>query len=251
MIVAASKRVAARAGVLGFRTGSYYATANPGGPAGSSLMTFFMVLQPTKQTLSLINYSFSRHNGGPGGWAMYVYNGAIEGFAYNTTPAAVSSGLVALPRDRPTIFIVRYDGTGASGGAGVIQAWANGVATIPVISVTGGYLGVATATFAGARSDASFPARDVGILEVGMLDGYDIAGSIAAVNAQWTEDLQQGRYLTWPRAMTASDWYWSARDAASGVGGTKATWVDRGPNAVVMTRTGSPQSGSVPMVFGS
>lgn len=234
------------AGVNGFLPANHFATANPGGPAGSSVMTFFCVITCLKNEVVGYQVPFNRYIGTAAGWSVWrqTSTGVIYASVVNSTPDYVITPLGAPPTlHTPLLFIVTYNN-------GRIEGWINGVSTGATTLGTG-YTAAAGPTVIGTSGTGgrAYPCRYTTIHEAGMLDGVDLSASIAAVNAQWTEDLQQGRYLTWPRAAVAnSDWYWSARDAVLGVGGCAPTWTDR-YSASVMTRTGAPQSASVPGRF--
>lgn len=240
MIIAADKRVRSRMGVGGFRATNYYTTANPGGPAGSSLMTFFAVFQCSSNALAAYEYIFTHYNTSVAGWAIgrNITTGTLYGFAVNSTPALVVTPYATPPLNTPLVYIVTYN-------SGTIAAWLNGVSLGSTV-LGAGYTSVVTATSIGHEATTpTYPAKTTRVLEAGMLDGVDLTASVPALSAQWQEDLQQGRYLTWPRTMTASDWYWSATDIVGAGGTCGPTWTDRGPNAVPMTRTGAPQSAVV------
>ena len=238
-------RVSEIAGVTGFGKGANFKTASPGGPAGSSLMTFFCVATLLRASAGT-DYLFQRFmvGGAADGWGILYEGNTIRVFAANATPAEVSaSRAVSVSMHKtPLIIVARYNGVPNPGN---IQGWVNGVST-GVTPLGTGYSSAANFTAVGIDGAQIRFSPNIIIHEAGMLDGYDCAATIATLNAQWTEDLQQGRPLTWPRAAVAgSDWYWSARDAALGLGGCVPTWTDR-YSGVAMTRTGTPQSASVP-----
>lgn len=239
MIVAPDKRVVPVAAIAGFRTGVDYATANPGGPAGSATMSFFFIGTFKRLPANGTKFVFLRTVApGSTGWYIFLANQTLSAVACNSTPAAVQSpgyAITAADIGRQMIVIARYLN-------GTIQLWVDGV-SIGTTTLGTGYTSAAAATRIGSRADG-FPETTLVMSECGVLDNYDIAATVVARTAQWQEDLQHGRYLTWPRAMTADDWYWSARDAVTGIGG-KVSWLDRGPNATSMARTGVPQAAQI------
>lgn len=236
MIVPADKRVVPRAAMGGFRTGNEYQTASPGGPAGSSLMTWFVsfAVQRTPSTQIL----FARSSALTTGWFAYLSGTTIRFGVANSTPATVEAGTfsVAGMIGQLITAIGTYNN-------GVMSVWVDGVAA-GTTTLGAGYTSQAVATAIGVRSAGALPAVDSLICDCGMLDNFNAGATFAAIDAQWKEDQQQGRYLTWPRTGASnSDWYWSARDAIAGPNG-KASWVDRF-SAVTASRTGVPQAAQV------
>ena len=234
MIVTPDKRIVPVPAMNAFRTGNEYQTAVPGGPAGSSLMTFFCVFTPRKPVSTQI--LFCRSSALTLGWFVYISGTTLRFGATNSTPAALEAGTFAIDAsmvDRPIIGMGTYNN-------GTMTVWVNGVAAGSA-TLGVGYTPNAVATAIGVRSAGALPAIDCKIAECGMLDGFDAGATFATINSQWMEDLQQGRYLTWPRAAVVnSDWYWSARDAIAGLSGT-LTWTDRF-SASVANSIGLPQS---------
>lgn len=247
-----------RAGVSDFKqAANYYSTAAPGGLAGSSLMTFFVVFTLKRYPNSGTNCLFSRTLGGVGYYIQL--GGTLVATATNSTPGAVVTPAIlttTLAFNRPYIFIVRYNGVPNPGN---IEGWLAGVSTGTTTLGTGYTPDAAAQTTIGGYWVGQQPAVETIIHECGMLDTYDVVASYntsfgvggAGLNAQWSEDLQQGRYLTCPNnggVWGASSEYWSARDAIVGPA-TKATWLDRSTNAFSAARTGAMQGSSVRMVF--
>jgi hypothetical protein len=225
-----------------------YATANPGGPAGSSLMTFFAVITMKRTITAGADVIFQRRVGAAG-WMIYMNNSnQLFFYAANATPAFVATPAAIVPNGIPLILIGRYNGVPNPGN---IEGWINGVSTGITTLGTGYTVAVSNTCIGCNSSSAAEAANDQLIHEVGMLDTYDAQASyntafgtgVAGLTAQWQEDLQQGRYLTDP---TGSNWgantaYWSARDALLGVGAPKLAWLDRSTNLYSMARTGAPQ----------
>lgn len=245
MLLPANKRVSENAAIISLRNGVFtgYLSASPGGPAGSATMTFGCVFMwKANSPVTGTGYLFSRSNGAVTGWGVRVVNqtGAITSFVGNSGAATVVAPSATLISGQPVIYIARYLN-------GALRAWVNGL-DLGTTTLGTGITTDAVATNIGmldtGGGGVQFNTNCCRISECFMLDGFDIATTVATVYAQWAEDLQQGRYLTWPRAMTASDWYWSARDAIAGPS-TKPTWTDRGGNAVALTKTGSPQACSI------
>ena len=240
MILGANKRVAEVAGVScrDSVNVSGFIGASPSGPAGSATMTFACLLTYVRTGAAASNYPFSRADGATGWYIRVVGStGVINAGVYNSTPTNLETPNFTLTLGLPTLFIVRYT-------AGTLQAWANGV-SVGVTGPTGaGFTSAATPTRIGTRGSQPTNCETVRPYECMMLDGYDAAATIATLNGQWCEDFQQGRYATWPRTMTVNDWYWSSRDAVAG-SSTKATWIDRGTNAVSLAKTGAPQACSM------
>lgn len=235
MIIPSDKRIASRASVGGFRSGSYYAGANPSGPTGSNLMTFFCVFQPERLPTGT-QVLFGRSTLAADGWLFWSSGTSLFTSVRNGVGAFVNNTLVIAPPFVPTVLIARYNN-------GTLETWANALTSGASTSGTG-YTSVATRTTIGVRDNLLQEAIDYTVFAAGMLDTFDVAATIATVNGQWQEDLQQGRYLTDPSAgaLGANLWYWDARNAG-------ATWIDRGPNAVSLARTGAPQLGCSRMVF--
>ncbi len=257
MIVGANRRVCEVAGIF-CRSGptqSGYKTAAPGGPAGSSLMTFAAVVEVVGLASNVeSNYVFNRDAGGSPGWGISIAQttGIAAFYAGNSTPATVAITTPALPTKQIVILIARYNGVPNPGN---IQGSYNGV-TVGPTSLGTGFSAAAVATMIGTRTTAVTHNCDyVRVYECVHLDAYDVVATyntsygtgFAGLYAKWAEDLQGGRYLSPPHASglwTANDHYWSARDVVQG-SGTKTTWTDRGPNAVAMTKAGVPQSCSM------
>lgn len=238
MLLSHDRRVVPVPALAGFRGTGSYATANPGGPAGSALMTFFAVFmaQRLPGTATTFENIFGRNNAGPAGWGIYFSTTNLLRFsAANATPAAVNVN-TSVVLQTPMVAIARYTN-------GTLDAWVNGV-LVGTTTLGAGYTAHANATFIGNFQGGVDPARNCTIAECGMLNGFDIAATVATTTAQWQEDLQQGRDLTWPQTPDAqNDWYWSARDAVLGRD-ARATWTDRIQGAI-MTRTGAPQGGQI------
>ncbi len=246
MPIPADKRVAQRIGMNAMRGSNCYIGASPSGPQGSATMMFGVVFTPKRSSVTLANYLFNcRTGGGNTGWMILYSSTGIQAVVANAVPNAFVSGpQVLLPSGLPAIVIAQYLGS-----TGTISFWVNGVASVPVSSGTGYQPPVGAPTCIGSRTSAGTnPCPDVIIHECFHLNAYDVTATVAALTLQWQINLQGGQYLDWPRAMTADDHYWSARDAQAGLHGA-ATWVDRGPNAVSLPRTGAPQMASYPMVF--
>lgn len=247
MILTPDKRIVPRAALSGFKdSNKFYRTASPGGPQGSALMSFFCVLRMKRFPLVAAGtqYLFGTTTFGSSGWGIVWETTQFGMGAGNATPALIRTNYVPTIADigKPLILMCAWNSGTASG-------WVNGVATTPVVTGTG-FTSAAQATCVGINPLTVQSPVDFEIMECGHLDNYDFGANspTTVIYPQFAEDLQQGRYLTLPRAMTANDHYWSARDAVLGPM-TRATWTDRGPNAVVMNRTGAPQSGAVPTRF--
>lgn len=205
-------------------------------------MSFFCVYTPKRKPALTLQIIFGRSTYSNTGWLLcHSAGGNMEMGMGNTVPNLVRTSTAFVPGavGMPQIAICSYV-------SGTARSWINGVAATPV-SVGVGATSEAVATaIGGSPVLGNYIARDFIIHEAGMLDNYDCAATIATLNAQWTEDLRQGRALTWPRvAVPGSDWLWSARDANLGLGGCVPSWIDR-YSGVIMTQAGSVQSASVP-----
>lgn len=223
-------------------SGRAYVGATPSGPPGSATFTMFCIMNVVRQisVAGDIQQIFSKNvfSGAGGGWLNYYQNGSIVSIVTNSTPAGVivSANLVTLGLiGQPLIYVASYVN-------GTLTAWINGSQT-GTMTLGAGYTGNAIATGIGCRPSA--PATnnllDIDVAHCGFLNGYDAAATVAAFTAQWQEDLQQGRDLTWPRAAVAnSDWLWDPRDVCAGPA-TRATWTDR-YSGVVLNKNADPQS---------
>lgn len=254
MLIPGNKRVSENAAIIcrGGPTQTGFKSASPGGPAGSSLMTFACVMTYRGPALPGNQYIFSRTSGGLSGWMFFLTADTIVTICANSTPAFVQVTGPALVLNQPTIVVARYNN-------GSLQVFSNGV-SVGTATLGTGFTLSGVATMVGTLlASSAYNANAVRVSECFMLDGYDVVASYntsygtgaAGLYAQWAEDLQQGRYLTCPRnagVLGASDWYWSARDVVSGPT-TKTTWTDRGLNAVALTKSGSPQGCSVTTRF--
>lgn len=238
LILPANKRVVPAAAVDGLlnSTSPIYQTANPGGPAGSALMTFFCVFVLKRSPTTSVQMLFNRTSYGVTGWVMVIDSGNLKmGAGNNAGGIALTSTAISTTEffGRPLIAICTFN-------SGTSSGWINGVAVTPVTLGTGYTAFSGRTAILNQGNSAVQHGSDVSVIAAGMLDAYDATGTFSTVNAQWEEDLQQGRYLTWPRTAVAnSDWYWDARDVARpNVCGP--TWTDR-ISSVAMTRTGSIQ----------
>lgn len=257
MIIPGDKRVAQRAAVSGLTTSRYYGAV--GGPVGAATMVWgvvFTMLRPGNANL----WSGTNLSSGVGGWVAYLSGSALG-------VAAVSgAGVVTTHQAFPGVFDkdVNFNRpfvlVGSLAG-GFISSSLSGGSTPATPTAMAGYTTKPVGQKTTIGTDDSLTNGGTGhtcmVHDTFMLEGYDgtafasatYGNGLAGINAMWQEDLQQGRYLTWPRAMTTADWYFSARDVVLGGGALKSTWTDRGPNALVLSRTGAPQGSSMPMVF--
>ncbi len=239
MLVLGDKRVVSRMAVGGWRNGHWFITAAPGGPAGSSLMSFFFTF--TLGGLSTVTGRvFQRWSGSTTGWAFWLPSAnTLRVTVGNSTPASVNitaPAFTALNVGRTFICICTYSN-------GTVSLWLNAVAVAPVTLGTG-YTSAALGTSIGGISASPAP-PGWRIHAAGMLDGIDLTAQIATLTAQWQEDCQQGRAPTWPRvAAVNSDWLWLADDIVGGGGTTGPIWTPRYTIADTMTRVLQPQSAS-------
>lgn len=254
MITPPDKRVVNRT-VYRARSGSNHNSAAPpvNGPDGSSLCSFFCIFQLKRMPTSVVQQLFSKSTFGSTGWIILINaSNQLEMGAGNSVPSLIRTlGTAFTQADVGKIIV-----GSCCWNNGTASGWLNTTATTPVSSGAG-YTGNSVAVSIGVSplGVTTQPALDVEILACAFVNAYNVGPDIATVVPQWQEDMQQGRYLTpiggAPNASwsSASSWYWDARDVTAGAGGTKATWTDRGPNAVVLNRTGVPQTGIVPSRF--
>lgn len=237
LVLPPNKRVVPVASTI-VRANGAFTTANPGGPAGTSLMTFFCIFRQRRLT-STNEVLFGRFDAGNAGWAIWVSAGNLSASVANSTPALVTTPATSMSTTVlvgvPVIYIARYSN-------GTNQAWLNGT-SVGTTTLGTGYTAFSGPTTIGSRpTAANYPAQSFEIMECGMLDAFDISGTVSTVNSQWQEDLQQGRPLTWPRSAAAnSDWYWSMRDAVIGIG-TRSTFNDRYTSVAMTRNAGMPEA---------
>jgi len=237
IIVPSGKRVVPRVAING-RSNNNYRTANPGGAAGSSTMSFYAVCEILRDPGSTLEYIFARNTGVNSGWRIYLQNSLIVADVANSTPALVTASISNANFIRvPLIILVTYVN-------GVITMWINGIQQ-STATLGAGFTSVSNATSIGCRSDggSNNPLTDAYVAEVGMFQGTDLTATALAQSQTWMEDLQQGRYLTAPSAVVNSDFMWSARDAIAGNYG-KVSFVDR-ISSSTMTRTNLPQAAQI------
>ncbi len=249
-------RVSQLAGIGAFRgagTNQYAPAAASGVPGGQATMTIFTVFVIQKFVPS-INYMFTCVNAAnTAGWAHYINGSAftIRCTVANGAAASVDSLVrtcTAADLGTPLILITTLVG------GNLISSVSSSTQSTAVVGYTPAAAGDRVRIGAYATTA---PAAGILIAECGIMHGYDATAFASAtfgagqagIQAMWKQDLEQGRYPTWPRvAASGSDWYWSGRDASLGVGGTAPNWPDR-YTGLVCVRTGSPQSFSVPARF--
>lgn len=257
MLIPPDKRVSQRAGVRGFRAANpYYFSALNAGPPGSATMTLVCVWTPLRtnpvqgclftRALMSVAKGFYMNLGAGGIMVNGLGNGAFTNVSH---PALATSDF-----GTPVIWVLSLAGGAASTRTNKTVGADLGFACVGYVPADN-----TTYTMIGNSNALSIPAIHSMIHDCAMFDTYAGTGFVSAVYgnglagliALWSEDLQQGRYLTKPQggALGANDWYWSARDAACGIGQARTTWVDRGTNACPLTMSGTLQSGSTPMVL--
>lgn len=249
-------------GVTNFRAANCYASANGVGPVGSTTMTIVCVytnlhyIHTEPLAAGASEGIFSRNNAGATtGWMFrqvdnsalaqfYVLNGAAAGCTVTAVTYSPATMLVGVP----CIAVLSLS-------ANLLTARSN-FSTVDATAACVGYTppGAGDPTRIGLWTSSS-ACVNCPIMDCAMFDTYAGTGftsatygnGLAGLIALWSEDLQQGRYLTKPQggALGANDWYWSARDIVGANGSTGPVWTDRGPNATPMARAGAVQGASI------
>ncbi len=256
------KRTCPRAGVMNLRATSFYSVV--GGPVGSATMMWGAVF-----TLNRAGNAFffggTNNSAGVGGYSVVLSTTALLIMAVNGAGAQVTHQVIAGAFDtvvgnygRTFVLIAQLVGGNLS------SSLSSTVAAAPTAIV--GYtpkpagqttrIGVdASTTFPGSTILPSYVLHDAFLFDT--YDGTAFVSAtygngLAGINAMWQEDVRQGKYLRDPRggAYGVNDTYFCAKDVVFG-SNTKASWPDRGGNALVLAKGGalSPQGSSRSMVL--
>jgi hypothetical protein len=253
MLLGTNKRVCSVADVRDFVGSARMGVT--GGPQGAATMLWGCVFQLRWNTGGAVNGLFSGTNisTGVGGFLCDITATGVNvravsgGGALTTRQVAIVS---AADDMRTFILLGSLAGGNLIGCLNTTQS-----ATTAMVGYTVKPAGQRVCV--GNEDSTTSPCTIARVGEAFMLQGYDGTGftssvfgnGLAGIASMWMEDLQQGRYLTWPRTAVAnSDWNWSARDIVAANGSINPSWTDR-YSGTILTRTGTLAAGSFPARF--